>query len=55
MTRTPLHIGIVACSAEVVADVASRLGFRRLGLTGTRWLVGSDVYPEALARAIGSA
>ncbi len=24
-------------------------GFRRLGLTGTRWLVDSDVYPEKLA------
>ena len=23
-------------------------GFRRLGLTGTRWLVESDVYPEKL-------
>ncbi len=36
--------------AEVVADAASRRGFRRLGVTGTRWLVDSDVYPEALAR-----
>ena len=24
-------------------------GFRKLGLTGTRWLVGSEVYPEKLA------
>jgi aspartate racemase len=35
--------------AEVVAEEASRRGFRRLGLTGTRWLVASDVYPEKLA------
>ena len=34
--------------AEVVADEAVRRGFRRLGLTGTRWLVDSAVYPEAL-------
>jgi aspartate racemase len=41
--RPWLHI------AEVVATEASRRGFRRLGLTGTRWLVDSEVYPEKLA------
>jgi aspartate racemase len=35
--------------AEVVADEAARRGFRRLGLLGTRWLVESGVYPDALA------
>jgi aspartate racemase len=35
--------------AEVVAIEAARRGFRRVGLTGTRWLVESEVYPEALA------
>jgi aspartate racemase len=35
--------------AEVVADQAVQQGFRRLGLTGTRWLVESEVYPEKLA------
>ena len=35
--------------ADVIADDAVRRGFRRLGLTGTRWLVDSDVYPEKLA------
>jgi len=34
--------------AEVVAAHAAERGFRRLGLTGTRWLVESDVYPEKL-------
>jgi aspartate racemase len=34
--------------AQVVADRAEALGYRRLGLTGTRWLVESDVYPAAL-------
>jgi len=34
--------------AEVVADEAQRRGLRRLGLTGTRWLVDSDVYPAVL-------
>ena len=34
--------------AEVVAADAARRGFRRVGLTGTRWLVESDVYPEKL-------
>lgn len=35
--------------AEVVAAAASARGYRRLGLTGTRWLVDSEVYPEKLA------
>jgi aspartate racemase len=35
--------------AEVVAAEAVHRGHRRLGLTGTRWLVDSDVYPEKLA------
>jgi aspartate racemase len=41
--RPWLHI------AEVVAGEAARRGFRRIGLTGTRWLVESEVYPEKLA------
>jgi aspartate racemase len=32
----------------VAADAAAR-GFRKVGLTGTRWLVESDVYPQKLA------
>jgi aspartate racemase len=46
LPRSPLpwlHI------AEVVAGEAAARGFRRLGITGTRWLVDSEVYPEALA------
>lgn len=46
LPRSPrpwLHI------AEVVADEAARRGYRRVGLTGTRWLVESKVYPEKLA------
>ena len=35
--------------AEVVASHAAERGFRRLGITGTRWLVESEVYPEKLA------
>jgi aspartate racemase len=35
--------------AEVVASAAAARGFRRLGLTGTRWLTESDVYPAKLA------
>jgi aspartate racemase len=35
--------------AEVVATEAHRRGFRRAGLTGTKWLVKSDVYPQKLA------
>jgi aspartate racemase len=45
-SRSPLpwlHI------ADVVAAEAVRCGRRRLGLTGTRWLVESEVYPERLA------
>jgi aspartate racemase len=34
--------------AEVVAAQAVERGYRRLGLTGTRWLVESEVYPEKL-------
>ena len=35
--------------AEVVAEQAVAKGFRRLGLSGTRWLIESEVYPEKLA------
>jgi len=35
--------------AEVVAEKAVAQGLRCLGLTGTRWLVESDVYPQKLA------
>jgi len=45
-SRSPLpwlHI------AEVVATEAAGRGFNCLGLTGTRWLVNSEVYPEKLA------
>lgn len=35
--------------AEVVAAEAATRGYRRLGLTGTRWLVDSTVYPDKLA------
>jgi aspartate racemase len=38
--RPWLHI------AEEVAAQAVARGFRRLGLTGTRWLVDSEVYPS---------
>jgi aspartate racemase len=34
--------------AEVVAEEAARLGYRRLGILGTKYLVESDVYPEKL-------
>jgi aspartate racemase len=34
--------------AEVVVVVAAERGFCRVGLTGTRWLVNSDVYPTKL-------
>jgi len=34
--------------AEVVAIEAAKRGFRRIALTGTRWLVESEVYPEKL-------
>ena len=35
--------------AEVVATAAVEGGHRCLGLLGTRWLLGSDVYPHKLA------
>lgn len=35
--------------AETVGDDAVNKGFRRIGLLGTRWLIDSDVYPQALA------
>jgi aspartate racemase len=35
--------------AEVVAAEAAERGYRRIGVTGTRWLVGSEIYPEKLA------
>jgi len=44
-SRSPLpwlHI------AEVVASHAAERGFQRIGLTGTRWLVDSEIYPEKL-------
>jgi aspartate racemase len=41
--RPWLHI------AEVVARQATERGFRRLAVTGTRWLVDSEIYPEKLA------
>ena len=47
-SRSPLpwmHI------AEIVAYEAAARGFRRVGLTGTRWLVESEVYPEKLSAA----
>lgn len=34
--------------ADVVAGEAVGRGFRRVGLTGTRWLVESEIYPEKL-------
>jgi aspartate racemase len=46
LPRSPrpwLHI------AAVVAAEAAARGYRRLALTGTRWLVESEVYPEQLA------
>jgi aspartate racemase len=39
--------------AAAVGDAALARGFRRVGLTGTRWLVESRVYPDQLeARGI---
>ena len=35
--------------AEVVASEAGARGYRKVGLTGTRWLVDSAVYPDMLA------
>src|SRR4051794_23815064 len=46
LPRSPLpwlHI------AQEVAREAGRRGYKRVGLTGTRWLVDSDVYPDSLA------
>lgn len=46
LPRSPLpwlHI------AEIVAAEAAERGYRRLGLAGTRWLVASEVYPQALS------
>jgi aspartate racemase len=34
--------------AEVAAEEAARRDFKRIGITGTRWLVDSEVYPEKL-------
>lgn len=39
-----LHIG------EVVADEASRRGFQKVGILGTRWTITGPVYPGALGR-----
>jgi aspartate racemase len=35
--------------AEVVADQAVQRGFRKIGITGTKYLVESEVYPEKLS------
>ena len=35
--------------AEVAADNAVERGYRRIGITGTKWLVDSEVYPEKLS------
>jgi aspartate racemase len=43
LPRPWLHI------AEVVAAQALERGYRRLGVTGTRYLVDSEVYPEKLS------
>ncbi|MBV8846276.1 MAG: amino acid racemase [Bryobacterales bacterium] len=37
--------------ADTVAQEALRRGYKKVGLTGTKALVESDVYPEKLARA----
>lgn len=34
--------------AEVVAAEAAARGYRKLGITGTRWLIDSNVYPEKI-------
>jgi len=34
--------------AEVVAEEATQRNFRKVGITGTKYLVDSDVYPEKL-------
>jgi aspartate racemase len=36
--------------AEIVADEALRRGFRKIGITGTRWTMEGSVYPTAFAR-----
>lgn len=36
--------------ADVVAEEALKRGFKKVGITGTRWLVDSDLYPEAFAK-----
>src|SRR3990170_4980574 len=42
-------VELMLASADKLAAVgAVARGFRRLGLTGTRWLVDSEVYPEKL-------
>jgi aspartate racemase len=46
LPRSPLpwlHI------AEVVAQTALERGYRRLAITGTRWLTESEVYPQKLS------
>jgi len=35
--------------AEVVAEEAVRRGFRKIGITGTKYLTDSEVYPQALS------
>jgi aspartate racemase len=48
LARSPLpwlHI------AEVVAHEARARGFRRIGITGTRYLIDSEVYPQKLTAA----
>ncbi len=45
LPRSPLpwlHI------ADVVAAEAAARGYRKLGITGTRWLIDSEVYPEKI-------
>lgn len=36
--------------ADVVAAEASARGYQRVGITGTAWLVASEVYPASLGR-----
>lgn len=51
LPRSPLpwlHI------AEVVAAEAKARGYRKLGITGTRWLIDSEVYPQKIeAQGLG--
>ena len=49
--RSPLPwLHIAAC----VADEADARGFRRIAITGTKWLVESEVYPQKLTeRSLG--